>query len=134
MKIGFRLAVNTLLAISTLALLMQILVLVEALPYDMVWGGRLESHSQMRIFVGISIVVNALILFVIAMKGAYLQMRIPEKAVNGILWCLVLLFSLNTLGNAVSLSTFEAIVFTPLTLISALFCYRMAVEPSQATD
>ena len=133
-KIGFRLAINTVLVVSTLALLFQFLILANILPYHMVWGGRLDSISQMRIFVSISILINAVILLVIARKGAYIQLSIPEKFVNGILWSLVLLFSLNTVGNALSLSIFEAIVFTPLTLMCALFCYRIVIQPSQATD
>jgi hypothetical protein len=134
MRIYFRLAVNSILAISACALLFQLLILAEILPYHIVWGGRLESLFQMRLFVSFSIIINVLILLVIAMKGAYIEMRIPEKVVNGILWGLVLLFSLNTLGNALSLSTFEALVFTPVTLVCALFCYRIVVQPAQHTD
>ncbi len=134
MKLSFRLAINAVMAISTCALAFQVLILVELLPYNNIWGGRLESIVQMRLFVSFSIIVNILILLVIAMKGAYIKMHIPEKAVNGILWGLVLLFSLNTVGNVLSLSTFEAIVFTPLTLISALCCYRIVVQPTQTID
>ncbi|MBU1821706.1 MAG: hypothetical protein KKG00_09395, partial [Bacteroidetes bacterium] len=48
--------------------------------------------------------------------------------INGILWLFVAVFALNTLGNLVSFSSLETIVFTPLTTLLALFTARVALE------
>ncbi|MCF6268271.1 MAG: hypothetical protein L3J41_01010 [Melioribacteraceae bacterium] len=36
--------------------------------------------------------------------------------------------AINTIGNLFSNNFWEMIIFTPLTFISAILCYRMAVE------
>ena len=76
----------------------------------------------------ISLLINLAIMFVVGVKAGYIKRYLNIKIINAILWFLVALFLLNTIGNLVSLSALEAIIFTPLTLISALLFYRMAIE------
>ena len=116
------------LVIFTGIILFYILVLAGVIPFAMVWGGRLGSRDEMQIFETISIVVNFLIITVVAIKGGYIKSFVPRAVVTVFLWALVILFSLNTVGNLLSNSFLEAIIFTPLTLMAAVFCYRLAVE------
>ena len=127
-KINFKLAVNTVLLIATCALLYHFLIVSQLIPYNIAWGGRLDSLSAMYVFEAISITINLLIISVIATKGGYMKSVIPAKVVTVVLWALVVVFSLNTIGNIFAKTLFEALVFTPVTLVSAVFCYRMVVE------
>lgn len=127
-KINFRLAVNTVLLIAICALVYHFLIVTQVIPYNIAWGGRLESLSAMYVFEAVSITINLLIIAVIATKGGYLKPVIPLKVVSVVLWALVVIFSLNTIGNIFAKTLFEALVFTPVTLVSAVFCYRMAIE------
>jgi len=127
-KISFKLAVITMLVVFICTIMFHLLVLVGIIPFNIVWGGRLENASQMRLFESISIIINLLIIIVVAIKGRYIKPFIPEKIINFILWMFVVLFILNTIGNLFAVTSIEAIIATPLTLIAAVFCYRMLIE------
>jgi len=123
-----KMSANVIITILLFAFIFHILVLSGAISYDTVWGGRLENISQMYIFEIISLIINSIIMFIICMKVGYIKTYINLKIINFMLWFLVIIFLLNTIGNIASLSTFESVVFTPLTFISTLLFYRMAIE------
>jgi len=127
-RISFNLAVNIMMVFLSCIAVFHVLVLSGAVPYNIVWGGRLESESQMYIFETVSLFVNIAILTVIGMKANYIKSFLSDKAIKIILYGLAILFLLNTIGNMMSLNTVEAILFTPLTFISAALCYRIAIE------
>ncbi len=76
-----------------------------------------------------SIAINILLIAVITIKSRYLKLTIPSKLITVILWMYVILFSLNTIGNLLAKMTLETTVFTPVTVILALLCYRIVMEP-----
>ena len=119
------------LTILGLVIAFHILVLVQIIPFDIVWGGRLQNASEMRRFEGVSILINVLLLIVIFIKGKYVQLTGSRKLINGFLWMFVLLFALNTIGNLFSKATIETLIFTPVTLVSAILCYKIATEKKE---
>ncbi|PCI03772.1 MAG: hypothetical protein COB79_00140 [Zetaproteobacteria bacterium] len=121
-------AANTILVILFCVLVFHLLVLVGFIPFDTVWGGRLETQSQMYVFETVSIIINTIIMLVVSMKAGYIKAYLHMKIINTILWFLVVLFTLNTAGNILAMSWLETLIFTPLTLISAFLFYRMAIE------
>ncbi len=127
-KLSLKMAANIMLILLFCVLAFHGLVLMGQIPFDMVWGGRLENASQMYVFETVSVMINLGIMFAIGVKAGYLKPYLNRKIINAILWFLVVVFLLNTVGNIVSLSTEEMIIFTPLTLLSALLFYRMAIE------
>ncbi len=127
-KIPYRFAIKSMLILLFLVMLFHILVLVQFIPFEIVWGSRLENVDQMRSFETISLIINAFFIIVIAIKAGYVRLKIPSKLILIIIWCMVALFLLNTLGNLFSKNLFEKLVFTPLTFISALFCLRILRE------
>jgi hypothetical protein len=130
-KISFAFSTKAMLTILGLVIAFHILVLAQIIPFDIVWGGRLQNASEMRCFEGVSILVNVLLILVIIIKGKYVQLAVSRKLINGILWMFVLLFALNTIGNLFSKATIETLIFTPVTLISAILCYRIAREKKE---
>ena len=127
-KINVKMTANIIIAILLCVLVFHTLVLIGIIPFDIVWGGRLENMSQMYVFETASLIINFIIMFVVGMKVGYIKAYLNRKIINTILWFLVVVFLLNTVGNVISLSTLEAIVFTPLTLVSTLLFYRIAIE------
>lgn len=116
------------ITLLVLVLVYHLLILTEIIPYEAAWGGRLVTRSDMITFETVSILVNLLILVVILIKGSYIKSIIPGRIINIFLWIFTVLFALNTIGNLFSLSLIETIVFTPLTLLSCILCYRMAID------
>lgn len=125
-RISMEFASLTMMILLSCAVVFHLLVLIQLIPYSIVWGGRLESTSAMYVFESVSLSLNLFIVFVIAIKGGYIRPVLPKRLVQIILWFLVVLFSLNTVGNIFSLSLLEALLFTPVTFISAILCFRLA--------
>ena len=120
-------AINGLLTILSLFILFHLLVILNVIPFGVVWGGTMKDRSQMLTFETVSIIINILMLAVAGIKAGYLNIGINQLTVRVILWIMFTLFVMNTLGNLLSGSQFEKIVFTPVTLILSIFSLRVAI-------
>lgn len=125
-KMPLRFAIHTSLFILCIVIIFHLLVLSGIVPYTIVWGGKFQNETQLRDFEVVSVIINAFVILVVVIKGQYVNLHIPLKIVNVILWLLVLLFAVNTIGNLVAKATTETIIFTPITFILALLCFRIA--------
>lgn len=123
-----RTAVFTLIAILVAIVTLHILILSGLIPYEAVWGGRLQSHEQMVKFETTSIGINLLLIGIVSLRGRLLKTTIPPLVITIALWLMVILFILNTVGNVLSENRVERIVFTPLTIILALLSLRLAIH------
>jgi hypothetical protein len=123
-----RLAVKSILIILSLIVLFHLAILLGLIPFDMVWGGRLKDAVQMRRFEAISILANGIMMVVVAIRGGYLNLRVSARIITIALWLMSALFVLNTLGNLASVNSWERLIFTPLTLVLALLCLRLATS------
>jgi hypothetical protein len=126
-RLDVKLAAKLLIILMSVVVIFHLFVLAGVIPYQMVWGGRLQSAPQMHLLETISLAVNLAIIIVIAMKGGFIKPALPKKVITFVLWLLVALFTLNTIGNLFSETTLEMILFTPITLASAVLCYRLAI-------
>ena len=113
------------IALATLTY--HICIMVGIVPYELVWGGKLESRDQMFVFESISIAVNLLL---IASVWAYFHAYPPSyhKAGRILMWIFGVLFALNTLGNIFAENIWEAVIFTPITAISAFLAFKLALH------
>lgn len=109
-------------------LIFHVLVLTETIPYTIVWAGKIRSIEEMRRFEIISICVNFFMILIFLLRANYVQNRILTKILNGVIWLLVVIFSLNTVGNLFAKSKFELYFFTPLTFILAILCLRIVMD------
>lgn len=123
-----RLAVAGLLIILSLMVVFHVLVLTGIIPFDIVWGGRLKTHGQMLNFEASSIFINLVMLGIVSLKAGLLKAPVSPFFIRTALWGMFALFLLNTLGNLASVNDFEKMVFTPMTLLLALFSLRLAVD------
>ncbi|MCM3600959.1 hypothetical protein M3175_09465 [Robertmurraya korlensis] len=126
--ISFKLASTSIITICTLALFMHILILFQVIPYHFVWGGRLNSSTDLYIFETISITVQILFLLVILIKAGYMFKGKFKRVVNIGIWTMFVLMILNTIGNLASSSLFETIIMTPITALLSLFLFRIGME------
>lgn len=131
-KIPFKLSVNLMLGLLSATILFHLAVITRYIPYTVVWGGRLENDEAMQLLESFSLFINIFLSILIMIKGGYLNIGVPMKLINIVLWIFVVLFSLNTVGNIFAATILEKLIFTPLTLITAILCARMAVEPEAA--
>ena len=127
-RIPFQFAINTMITLLSAVVIFHILVLIQIIPYQIVWAGRLNSIAEMQRFETISILINCFIILLITIKGNYLNFKFSSKIINSLVWLFIILFSLNTIGNLMAKSNFEKLVFTPLTFILALLSFRIIKE------
>ncbi len=116
-------ALQFILVIASIVTVFHLLVLLKVIPFTIVWAGKINTVEQMRVFELVSLAINLLLIFTVLIKGKYLKINIHTKIIQVILWIFFILFVLNTIGNLFSKSTFELVVFTPLTLLLALLFY-----------
>ncbi|WKA56845.1 hypothetical protein QWY16_09980 [Planococcus shenhongbingii] len=126
--ISVRTACNVILFINVLSIVMHVLILVKILPASFVWGGRLENESQILAFEIISIFVQVVFMFIIALKAGYILKGRFTKSVQVGIWLLFGIMVLNTAGNLVSNSTFEMMVMTPITGMLAVLLFRLGMD------
>ena len=126
--ISKKLALNAMIALTTAVLLFHTLILIQIIPYSIVWAGKLNSVEEMRIFEFVSIIINSFMLITFLLKSKYIQNTFSSKILNGIIWFFFVLFGLNTIGNLFAESNFELYFFTTLTFISTLLCLRIVIE------
>ena len=129
--IPHRKAVLFSILIFLIVITLHVLILLGIIPYDFVWGGRLNSKAEMIPFELISISINIIILLIVLMQGGILKNPIPKGIMRILLILIAVLFAVNTLGNIASESIVETIIFTPVTVLLTLFFIRMAIEPTK---
>ena len=120
-----RAAAIALLIILSLTIIFHLLIITGVLPSTIIWGGKLQNASEMRLAELVSIAINTLFLTIVSIK-----VRNPDSRlliVQVVLWIMAGLFLLNTLGNLFSLNTFERWFFTPLTLLLSVLSLRLAL-------
>ena len=127
-----RIAAHGIVLVLSLMVLFHVLVMAQVVPYGVVWGGRLENYSQMLLFEAISIAVNLLMLGAVAISAGMVKVKINRGLLKAALWTMFAVFLLNTIGNLLSNNETEKLIFTPLTLLLALFSLRLAMSKEQA--
>jgi len=126
--ISFKFTVTAMLVILTLGILFHAFVLTEIIPYSFDCEGEFQTVHQIRSVETDSILINLLMMLVIAVKGNVLKLKTPVKLINIFLWVFVIYFTLNTIGNILAKTCNETILFTPITLVSAILCLRIVLE------
>ncbi len=112
------------LAILFSVIIFHMCIMLKIIPYSITWGGRLTNDNEMYVFESISILINALLCWLLLLKGKFIDYKISEKIVNVILWIFFGIFVLNTIGNIFAKTTFEK-SFAFLTAISAILLWKI---------
>jgi hypothetical protein len=132
--ISERFAIYGLLISLSVIIGFHVLVVVGIVPFQVVWGGRLENFSQMLSFEVVSISLNLLMITIVALYANFLKWRVNQLAIRIGLWAMVVLFFVNTAGNLFSISELEKLIFTPVTLLLSLFSLRLAITKSKSVS
>lgn len=116
------------LTLLSIFVVFHILVIAGLVPMNIVWGGRISNRAELLRMELVSIAVNLIIIAIVAVRARILKFRINPTILQVAFWLMFVLFTLNTLGNLLSLNVFEKYAFTPITLLLAIFCFRLAIE------
>ncbi len=114
-----RIAIKIMIGLLLAVIIFHLCIVVKVIPYEITWGGRLNSEREMYIFESISIFINFFLGFVLLMEGGYIRRYFRQSMINIILWIFFILFVLNTIGNIFAKTNFEK-SFAIVTLIFAI--------------
>lgn len=127
--ISTKLAGNILLISFGLLMIFHVLVLLNVLPPNIVWGGQAgTSPDNLLTLEIIALSVTAFMAFIVALKIGYFPAGRFKTAINVAVWFVFAYLLLNTLGNLASGVSAENFVFAPITLILALLALRLVIK------
>ncbi|MFZ1693593.1 MAG: hypothetical protein WAT74_10380 [Flavobacteriales bacterium] len=125
-SIPFRTTAIVLLLLFAAAIVFQLVVLLGFIPTEMVWGGRLQNEEERT--VGALVSIGVLLLASLAVLN---RMGIIGRSSSAYgkwgMWLVCALFALNTIGNLFAMDLRETLIFTPITLVSAVLAARVAM-------
>lgn len=116
-------AIKLLIGLLSLVIVFHILFLLQIIPYNIAWGGRLKTVQEMYVFEIVSIALNLFLIWIVWLRAK----NVKSTTVNIILWVFFGIFSLNTIGNLFAQTTFEK-YFSILTLIFALLILKILIK------
>ena len=95
----------------------------------MLWGGRVEP-GQLLEFEIFALIVNAVCIALVLLASGRIGSATAQRIGRWLMWPLVVLFILNTVGNLLATSWFERIM-AAVTVLLALLCLRLAMGPDR---
>lgn len=105
--------------------LLQLALAIGAPFGQHVWGGRGETEvlpAGLRVASAVGALVLAWMATVILARADVVQANpVPRGWLGRTTWAITALMALNMLGNLASESTFEQLVFTPITVVIGIF-------------
>ena len=125
--ISKKLAGIILLSALSFLFLFHLLVIFKILPSDIVWAGQTDSANFIKLEL-FALALTLLFILVALGKTGYFKSRVFAKISNGLIWVMLVYFSLNILGNLMSPNIVEKIIFTPFSLILVLSCIRLVFK------
>lgn len=102
-----RFSEKVVLLIVSMYCVLHILILVQLIPYHIVWGGKIESIKTICFLEGVALVVMLFLGFIIAMKNKIIQPIFKHKTIKRILFVFAVFFILNTIGNLLAETVIE---------------------------
>ena len=127
--ISAKTAGNVLLVALALLAIFHVLILLEIVPSNIVWGGQIgDSTSNLVVLEITALLVTVIFGLVIAAKLDYVRSGRLRKAANAGMWIVTAYFLLNTIGNLASGVSAENLIFAPFTVLLTLLSLRLAIE------
>jgi len=112
-------AIRIAIFLVSVFVLLHLCILFGLLTPDITWGGNLQNDSAMYTAEALSIIINLFLGLILLLKGEHISGFISMKAVNVFLWCFLVFFCLNTIGNLLA----ETLVEKSLSIITLFFTY-----------
>lgn len=103
---------------------LHLLVLFQLVPYNIVWGGKIESINTIYVLEGVAFVILLFLGVVLLMKNRIIKPVFIDKTIKRILLIFAVFFIINTVGNLIAetmIEKFQAIftLFLALTLFKS---------------
>ncbi|WP_275615642.1 hypothetical protein [Flagellimonas yonaguniensis] len=89
--------------------ILHLSILLQIVPHNIVWGGKIESIERLYVLEGLALATMLFLIAVIAMKNRIIKPIFTNKAIKRILLVFAVFFILNTLGNLLAETVIEKV-------------------------
>ena len=132
--IHFRTAATWAFRLFLMLAVFHLIVVVGILAFDhepvyLLWGGRVEPGQLLK-FELFALIVNAACIGLVLLVSGRIGSGTAQRIGRWLMWPLVVMFILNTVGNLLATSWFERIM-AAVTVLLALLCLRLAMGPDR---
>lgn len=87
--------------------LLHLLIILQIIPLNIVWGGKIESIDTIYVLEGVALIVMLFLGVVILMKNRIIKPFFTDKVIKRILLFFAAFFMLNTVGNLLAETVIE---------------------------
>lgn len=125
---------KTLLVTFSLISIFHVLALLQIVPYQYLWGGRLQSVEEMYLMESISLVANGFFVFCSYQYLQSLNRGLVPIWIRIVFGIISLIFFINTIGNLVAITSLETLLATPITAILSVVSFIMVLKYENQTS
>lgn len=87
--------------------LLHLLIILQIIPLNIVWGGKIESIDTIYVLEGVALIVMLFLGVVILMKNRIIKPFFTDKVIKRILLFFAAFFMLSTVGNLLAETVIE---------------------------
>ena len=111
--------------------LLHLSILLQIVPQNIVWGGKIDSVEKLYLLEGPALAIMLFLGAVVAMKSRIIKPIFTDKAIKRICLVFAVFFALNTLGNLLAETAVEKVqAVITLYLAYVLFKSSRQIETS----
>lgn len=110
---------------------MEVLVLLKVLPYDIIGGGQLERYEKAAVLAGFSIFVQVFLMYCVAVASDIFPHKRFQKIAGVILRVFVVYFAINIVMNLMGKTWFEKIYGSVVCLVQ-IVCFTVIIRRQKA--
>ncbi|EOQ96836.1 hypothetical protein LEP1GSC195_2950 [Leptospira wolbachii serovar Codice str. CDC] len=118
-------AIKILIALFSLTMIFHVAALLQLIPFQFLWGGRLSSLEEMYVMETVSLLVNGFFLWSSFRYLYYINQGLVPVWIRIVFGFIGIIFLLNTIGNLVAITNLETLLATPVTAFLTGICFSL---------
>ncbi|MCW7473933.1 hypothetical protein ND816_07555 [Leptospira levettii] len=123
-----------LFVIFSLASVFHVFALLQIIPYQYLWGGRLHSIEEMYLMESISLIANVFFVYCSYLYLQYMNNGLVPIWIRILFGFISAVFFLNTIGNLVAVTNLETLLATPITAILSVISFTLVLKYENQTS
>ncbi|PJZ38288.1 hypothetical protein CH354_03395 [Leptospira levettii] len=123
-----------LFVIFSLASVFHVFALLQIIPYQYLWGGRLQSIEEMYLMESISLIANVFFVYCSYLYLQYMNNGLVPIWIRILFGFISAVFFLNTIGNLVAVTNLETLLATPITAILSVISFTLVLKYENQTS
>ena len=108
-------------------MIFHLLVIINILPRDIVWGGTIDENSVIKYEI-IAFLITGFLLFMASVKAGYINNNIIKKIANVFIWFMVVYFAFMIFTNLSAKTFTEKLIFIPISILMFVSSLRLAIK------